>query len=1047
MQQPQDAQLSIFRSYASSKELTTVWRYFLGIYFSEITTFDQDFIKHCIQILAAKLISSGEGYMFCHYSFEAKSKIVSNEVVKVFTTTKRRSTANLPLIHFGNPRSAHDCAAILYLIAKIEQKSSVDINFRNCCLRNKQLGELATELARKQHLLQLKALDLSENQLSDEVVIYFFNEASTTFESIEKILLRDCHIGKVGMDVIITTIMLKCKNLRVLDLSKNNNSVSLHGIETGITSSDALSNLEVMLLQGCIIEEDITSLASFSDALTSSCKSLQRLDLSANNFGDAGDPALNGIISQLTSICEKFDLILDRHYMSEVEKNFIQIMEKSITEKGMIDHTVAHGVIVGPGRSGKNSLMNRLLGKGPPLSGFQSCSTGVLENVRKVEVKKLCTVSAAVCSGGLQWNELEYDEEAIELMMTTARSHSANSIVFEEDSDERPTGNSTEATTSMNEFAKAAASKRVKLVKHVKGSSTRYSKCKKQRNKNLFVYSSNVGRMDIFKQALRLRQMDGLRAQLESSWSLYLTNSGGQIEFQELLPLLISGPSVFFITFPLNKDLKKHYTVQFQHKDGSIEAYPSPSTLLDEILQTLATISALNSEHLECQSAKCSEYITNLKPKVFFVGTHKDELSKSSKDPEQVIEDIDSTLQRSIKKTSLYCQGCVEYACPMKRLIFTVDNLAEDDNDFQNIREALQLTVERSKDFTIQCPSTWLVFSLVLRANHKSNKILTYNECFKIAQSCGISDCAELNKALFFIHTRLGLLRYFSVDGLNSLVILDPQVLFDKITNLIFNTFDQKRATVNEIEEFQNRGILSVATIKRLSQTSDSESQIPLDWLLKLLNYLRIAAYFKDHTGDKYFFPSVVCRARKQCAPSQSSSAFNLHPPLLVAFKAGFCPRGIPGALIKYLMTNEMNSQFKWKLHVDRISMNQVTFAIQTLSDIVFKIHPTHLEIHFDPQCEPVDLNSTCSEAFTQIKRGMKAVTNEQNYYFFAFYCTRLECKGSLHPAEIEWFGNKPCKLNCQRMQRKGNLPEGYQVWMKPVEQSNGTCIMFKVSL
>ena len=480
---------------------------------------------------------------------------------------------------------------------------------------------------------------------------------------------------------------------------------------------------------------------------------------------------------------------------------------------------------------------------------------------------------------------MEYDEEAIELMMTTARSCRARIEVIKEGGNKQSAGvkeadiSTTELEhTSLSETTRQALTtppKRLKVVKNVKGASIKY-KCKKEVSENLFVYSSNVGRADIFKQALRLRQMDGLREQLESSWSLYLTNTGGQIEFQELLPLLVSGPSIFFITFPLNRNLKDYYSVQYQYEDGSIQTYPSPSTLLDEILQTLATISALNSEHLESQ--KLSEFV----PKIFFVGTHKDLLPKSSR--EQIIDDIDNTLQNCIQKTSLFNQGSIEYASPTKRLIFTVDNLAENDDDFQKIRFAMQLMVERSKDFTVQCPSTWLIFSLILRAKHKSVQVLTYSECFKIAQSCGISGCTELNNALFFIHTRLGLVRYFSMDGLNSLVILDPQILFDKITDLIINTFIQERAKPNEIEEFQNRGILSVATIERLSQQSNSNSRIPLDWLLKLLNYLRIAAHFNDHTGDKYFFPSVICRAPEQ--PSLTSSTTNFDLSLLVAFFA-----------------------------------------------------------------------------------------------------------------------------------------------------------------
>ena len=313
VQQPRDIRLSIIRSHASLRQLTMVWRYLFGIYFREINSMnvDRDFIKRCIQILAARHISSREGYNLCHYSFEARNKIVSDEVYKAFTTIKRQCPANLSLIHFGSPRTAHDCAAVLYFIANIEQKTCIELNFSHC-LAEKQLRELAHLLDSKQSIVQLKALHLSDNQFSDEVIVDCFMKFVSTFKFMEKLFLRNCHIGQPGMDVIITVIILASRTLKVLDLSYN--SVSLYGLIDTVLSG-ALSNIEIMFLQGSVVEQEDTScLASFSEALLSHCKYLRRLDLSANNFGDPRNPGLGRVISQVTSICENFDLVLDRQY-------------------------------------------------------------------------------------------------------------------------------------------------------------------------------------------------------------------------------------------------------------------------------------------------------------------------------------------------------------------------------------------------------------------------------------------------------------------------------------------------------------------------------------------------------------------------------------------------------------------------------------------------------------------------------------------------------------------------------------------------------------
>ena len=53
-------------------------------------------------------------------------------------------------------------------------------------------------------------------------------------------------------------------------------------------------------------------------------------------------------------------------------------------------------MIVGPGCSGKNVSISHLMGNRPPEPNTISPSTGIFENIVKVEVKKLCMVATAV---------------------------------------------------------------------------------------------------------------------------------------------------------------------------------------------------------------------------------------------------------------------------------------------------------------------------------------------------------------------------------------------------------------------------------------------------------------------------------------------------------------------------------------------------------------------------------------------------------------------------------------------------------------------------
>ena len=975
----------------------------------------------------------------CLLSFESKNEIVDREVAK----SLHASGSTIMFL----AQNAYECVAMVHVLEKIDQPCNVEINFQNCKLK---APKLATVLGNQAKMVQVKGLDLSDNGLRDALIADFFSRASSAFGSLEKLFLRSCDIGEVGLQAIIDALAnSSCESLTQLDLSFNSLSVACLECFQQHIDKDKINvqTLEILILKGSLAEDtNVNLLKSFAATLSTKCKYLRCLDLSGNKLDACNDPEFSTIVSRLTaSFGTNFDLRLDD--MSKVEENFLTIMEESIRTKGTIDHTIAHGVIVGPGRSGKDTLLKRLTGEGPPDPSIVSPSTGVLENVVKVEVKKLCVVASGKCN--LKWRKLKYDEEALELMMTTAKNYSHSSDVprpaikyiypkKSESMEDKKSPLPSKTKSSKQDTPKADKPRESESATSDNTDSV------EEESKHLTIYCPDLAPVEVFKKAVKLRRMDALREHLESSWSLYLTNTGGQIEFQEYLPLLVCGPSIFFVTFPLHHDLDKPYEVRYEYPDGSVEEYLSPSTLMEEILQTLATIYTLDFVSVQIRN----EEVT-LKPTVFIIGTHRDCLKSETEE----IAQIDDKIQRYVKQTSLYHQGSIQFASNFdnshdSRLIFTVNNLCKDDNDFQHIRFAVQQTVEEKchKDFTVQCPSSWLIFSLILREKHKSSRVLKLEDCFKIAQECGISSHEELTTALSFIHSRLGLVRYFDDKELDSLVVIDPQILFDKITDLIKETFVGKNANENEIEEFRQKGIISLTVMKRISERSSKEVELPFTWLTKLLNHRRLAALFKDQYGEKFFFPSALCHVSKVPDPSVKATPPNTPPKALIAFETGFCPRGIAGALIKCLMTNEMNSRKEWYLLPHKIFRNQVSFNIGAY-DVTLKILPTHLEIALDPEedsfacansedeCPESETeltrNLAYKEVYMQIDKCMKIVTKlyKKCAYFWTFYCTLPDCKAYPHPAMIA--SSQPLKLRCKIFHKCTCPPNGYRIWKR----------------
>ena len=1022
--QPPDIQRQVLKQHAEKDCFNLVWRFFFGLCFCSSECDKSSIITFAVRILRQ---SKNFGLLLCHCALEAENSKVDDEVVKALTS--KRGSFTKVILHFETFHSSFDSAAIINVMAKVRECTNMAVNF-NRSLTEKQFSELEHSLSGTV-TVKIEALDLSHNKLSDTSVSNFFDKASAAFELVKKLYLRDNQIESESIrSIMVALSKSKSPILTHLDLSYN--PLTIHGLselENGV-SSGFLSNLEVLFMRQSLTEHpeiNIKFLSMFVQTLSLKCKSLQRIDLSANDLGEPNSPAISQIISSLTSLRRDFDLCLNGEYMSKVNENFMSVMQKSLKEKGKIDHTVVHGVLVGPGRSGKDTLMKRLMNEGVSDPSTISPSTGVLERVVKVEVKKLSTVSDS--DSYVTWRKLPYDEETLELMMSTAKSHSEYDDITGDDTvfsccKKIPVSDVTDSRHCDESSAESPLAS-VHMVKKTSDVGKRIN------SETAPDHPANSGQIktdtpeDMLKRAIELKSMDAFRDHLESSWTLYLTNTGGQSEYQELLPLLVCGPSVFFVTFPLNHDLNKRYTVRYQSPDGTEKTYESPSTLMDEILQILATIVSLENIG--------PEHNIELIIKVFFVGTHKDQLKQS--EAQKIIQAIDQQLQENVKSTSLYSKNSIVFASPNdnEQLIFTVDNFDAKDDDFQSIRSRLQQCVETTNGFTIKCPSSWLIFSLILRAQSDSRKVLTYDECFTIAKKCGISIREELNHALFFIHTRLGLIRYFSVEGLFNLVVIDPQVIFDAITTLINETFVNANAKPTERDDFTKRGIFSFEIMKRLYLEIHSDSVLPFEWLVKLLVYLKVAAKFMDGNGEeKYFFPLALCHA-KEAVSNLCSPSDKFPPPILIAFNGGFCPRGIPGALLVYLLSNGRKKDIFLCLHKDKVYKNQVTYGIGC-GDFTFTILPTHIEVALDPKTRMIpwsgsELKQTCGEAYRQIQLAMKEVTARYNKrdsgYFFAFYCIRNECM-TPHPAEIYWPQDL---LICNVKTRRDRIPECYKVW------------------
>ena len=734
-------------------------------------------------------------------------------------------------------------------------------------------------------------------------------------------------------------------------------------------------------------------------------------------------------------------------------------------------------VFVGVPRSGKSTLMKRIVGERPAHS---SPSTGVVDKVVQVEIVRSSTSAASVSSS--TWVKLSHDDEAVTVVMDTVQSHSgevadsethsqasvkkkkkkkkvADSKTYSQASVAVAAVHQTEPNSTTSGGRVSEQSQPDGVSEHRGRHQPHQSRTPTMASTHRHLPSQSSSNLkpsvDMCKSAL---MRTPYRASQEQGWMVYLTDTGGQIEFQELLPLLVSGPSVFFLVFRLDHNLNKRFTVVYVRPNGTMsEPYQSNFTVKEALLQTLASIASMGTY---VYMGRGKEQVP-LRPQVFFVGTHMDKVSRVK------IDHIDSSLRHMVTSTGLYREGMIQFASE-SRMLLAVNNLSDDDSGIQQVRAAVERLGSRGS-FKVTAPPSWLIFSLTIR--QQKDRVLSYEQCFEVARQCGITSREELNEALWFLHTKVGLIRHFQGDGLEDLqkiVIQDPQVLFDRITDLVVETFTFDKADPVVREDFKKKGIFPFSTFEKISASSDH--LLTPSRLVKLMEHLHIIAPLEKEKGGEeeeeegkegeegekwYFMPCILAHAQ----PAEASSwlewltsmfwqSAEQSPTLLVGFRCGYCPKGLFAALVVYLLANARSHGHKWTLQRDQIFKDQISFLVRPYDTVSITVQPKFFEITCTPAVSKSShnryfpLSTTCGEVRRCIETGIHEVTSALHYtsdaaHYLAFYCPgdhRGPDPKEPHPAEINFHDNKPCTLQCVLGERGTfELPAGHERWFTEV--------------
>ena len=260
---------------------------------------------------------------------------------------------------------------------------------------------------------------------------------------------------------------------------------------------------------------------------------------------------------------------------------------------------------------------------------------------------------------------------------------------------------------------------------------------------------------------------------------VYIVDSGGQPEFVDALTVFLGQTSACILVIDLSQPLD-HYPMIGFYRRGRAVSKPYRST-------------RTNEENLKLSMRTMHTFVSKTKGdplKLLFLGTHRDKLHKC---PSETVGDKNERLKKLIPKK--FANQVIWSST--EKLIFEMNALKPDETDKKTAEQVRRYILEQCKPMKVELPLRWQAFEEKLRsiAEELGRMVMSRQECWLVAESLELDE-ASFDLALDHFH-RVSLMFYFRTI-LPDTVFIDPQVLLDKVSELVEFMFELREPEENE---------------------------------------------------------------------------------------------------------------------------------------------------------------------------------------------------------------------------------------------------------
>ena len=520
---------------------------------------------------------------------------------------------------------------------------------------------------------------------------------------------------------------------------------------------------------------------------------------------------------------------------------------------GYVNITLVKVIVEGPAGVGKTSVIYLLLSKSPPENRH---STSCVERaIRVVRVGK----------EGEKWKEISTEEfeeaiaEAVPILYKELRAKGKGMEELES------------VLSDLN-----VGEEQGERERSMENEETREGEGSRENNA---LSGSQKGKAVIDRVIKKLTKLVGSgksSSRLLDMELIYLTDTGGQQPFWDLIPIFTYDTSATLFVHRLCEKLDEHPVNDLyqrgKHVGPSQRATLTTSQAFKTVLQGV--------------------YKEKSRPKIIAVGTHKD-----------LMDDCEETLEKKNKLFTAIVSGHFKKDIifrneALKEIVFPVNTKTpgkDDEKEGSKIRAIIEKEAKQHK-----IPIWWFILQLILESlAHKLGRdVLSKVECLHVSNSLGFSE-KELDAALCFFD-KLNIF-LFKKNILPTIVFTNPQVPLDKLSVIIQKQHqlkaaeaDQTKAAdiamVGEWQSFRDQGILSIKCLEEFKSHFVQDIFTTSDFLQlleKLLIICRLPA-------NEYFFPAVLSMtSESRIKQFLVSHRITQIAALVMEFSSGWAPPGV----------------------------------------------------------------------------------------------------------------------------------------------------------